>query len=211
MKKLLIKKSVIYIITTICGISIPHTSYSEQPFEKAIYLEKNFGMAWIDTEEMGYSKETTTGFSFNLNSGYRFHRYLSAEIGFIHYPDWELVGESQYYLDTRKITGKTNAFYLAPRLIYPIDKLGMEVYSKAGLAITNSYVDVYDDLAGKSLEDATEYGAALMIGAGFSMDIIKYVAVGVQWHTILNAQTALDIEATQLHTLTAGIQLKYLL
>lgn len=141
------------------------------------YLEGNAGV----THQYGVSygpgvSDSSNGFSWNANMGYRFMPFFAAEMGFTRYADgvgkfgsMKVANDSHYSID---VTGK---------LVLPVWTTGLALFGKLGGAWLHSDVKLENAGYGTTVRTGTSSGAGFYLGAGVEYAILPEMAFNLQW------------------------------
>jgi opacity protein-like surface antigen len=141
------------------------------------YVEGNAGVTREYSVSYGPGvSNSSNGFSWNANMGYKFMPFFATEAGFTRYADGvgkymgvKVADDSHYSLD---ITGK---------LILPVAETGLALFGKLGVAWLHSDVNLQNSGGGTSVRTGSRTGTGFYLGAGAEYSWLPNLAFNLQW------------------------------
>jgi len=167
-------------LTVISGflatISLPLFASSSIP--DGWYLEGLVGSTHLSNKSYPGSS-STSGAGGNINLGYKFMPFFSAEFGYTQYANTTIKDQ----FGTKAATDKHRTYDIAAKGIVPISTSGFEVFAKLGLQRTTSKVSTEDPTAASNIgiTNTSHSDTSLYLGAGAQYYFIPELAGVLQW------------------------------
>jgi len=151
------------------------------PLPTGWFLEGNLGSSSEHNAKYVANGSTSgSGFSWNINAGYRFMPYFAAEIGYTNYADTE--GKA---LGKTVANGNSYSYDIAGKGIIPLSDTGAELFGKLGVARINTHVKTANDafIAANSLKvyDGTHTKTGILFGVGAEYAFMPNLMANIQW------------------------------
>ena len=204
------KKLTIALIAATCAMALN----SAHGADDGVYVRAAIGQAHttLDTSNTVHAtyitSDSTDKFAFELGLGYRFNRYIGAEISYVDF------GEPNYHL-TRGATGETSVMYVrnkgvvtAVRAFYPItDNITMT--GRAGAIFVHTSLDRQSDSAndaytGKDDQVHGTYGLGVMIKLSEQLNL----TADMNWYPKIT-KTNDNATDTNASMISVGLQYKF--
>lgn len=157
-------------------ISLPSSASSSIP--DGWYLEGLVGATHLSDKSYPGSS-STSGAGGNINLGYKFMPFFSAELGYTQYADTNIKDQ----FGTKAGTDKHRTYDIAGKGILPISTSGFEMFAKLGVQRTTSKISTADPTAASniSLTGTSHSDTSLYLGAGAQYYFIPELAGVLEW------------------------------
>jgi OmpA-OmpF porin, OOP family len=156
------------------------------------YLEGNGGSSRISSVNYGSGlSNTSSGFGWNVNGGYKFMPYVAAEIGYTRYAQTKVRSAG-----TNVANDNHYSYYFAGKGILPLSDSGIDLFAKLGLGRLNSHVIITNP----SIVNANNVnaGSRAVIGAYFGVggdySFTPNLALNAQWNRQKGSSTTGNLD-----------------
>lgn len=171
----------------IFGFSLP--SYAAVPSCKGWYLEGNVGRAKVwDGSYAGPVSYPSFPSGWNVNAGYKFLAYLAGEVGYTsYYLQKSYSAIVSDFNDTQAGKAQLTAVDAVVKVIVPIGATGIELFGKAGGALSIMKIRVTNSTAANNIGLVSNTSTALgpYGGIGASYSLTPDFTVNTQWTAAL--------------------------
>jgi hypothetical protein len=158
---------------------------------RALSIYDAFGLTPVDTGHSTFDSDAN-GFGFVV--GYRFLRYLAAEIEYLDLGTRRYRASDVIALDTdvfaiaTRVKTRTGGLAASALGILPLSE-HWEIYGRAGLVLTTDRIDISltDDTGGGIAASDEGSGAALMAGGGISLGFANMYSIRVEFRRVFDA------------------------
>lgn len=158
------------------------------------YVEGNAGSSRSSSANYGTNlSNSTSGFGWNINGGYKFMPYFAAELGYTNY------AKTKVTFNGAGIANATNrSYYLAAKGILPISDSGVDLFAKLGIARISNHVVISNMSAvianGLTVNSGTHAVTAAYFGVGADYFFTPNAAVNVQWNRAKGNKTTGNLD-----------------
>lgn len=158
------------------------------------YIEGNVGSSRISNVNYGTGlSNTSSGFGWNLNGGYKFMPYFAAELGYTSY------AKTKIKFNGAGVANDTHySYYLAAKGILPISDSGVDLFAKLGIARINDHVTISDPTTvnnnGLTVNAGSHAVTAAYFGVGADYFFLPNAAVNIQWNRAKGNKTTGNLD-----------------
>ncbi len=174
------KKIKIALITmSMTSIGALTSAYAVAPLPTGWYVEANAGGSRISNASYAAgSSLSSSGLGWNINGGYKFIPFFTAEAGYTQYAN-----TSAKIAGTKVATATSYSYDIAGKALLPIGDTGAELFAKLGAARLHSNVKstTFATNNGIGVNTGTSNATGYYFGLGADYSFLPSAAVNAQW------------------------------